>query len=127
MFATQTFSTSLVCLGVFLVGGVLSIFLKVFFFFLYEPQVDPFSYSFLILLSACRMTRGCKEVLTSQVGRKKGTPQETPTTSSLVVAMCTKELRSLIQILIEISLETSDGAATSTFGEADNAVYFTRE
>ena len=56
----------------------------------------------------------------------RGTPWETPTASSQVVAMSVEELRLLNQIPTEISHETSDGAATSTFGKANNVVYFTR-
>ena len=41
--------------------------------------------------------------------------------------MSAEELRLYSQIPTEISLETSDGSVTSTFGEADNAVYFTQE
>ena len=58
------------------------------------------------------MERGHEEVSTSQAGRRKGTPRETPTAISLVAAMFTEELRLYSQILAEISLETSDGAAT---------------
>ena len=39
-------------------------------------------YSSPPFLSACRMARGHEEVLTSQAGRKSGTPRETPTASS---------------------------------------------
>ena len=73
------------------------------------------------------MARGHDEVLTSQARHRRGTPREAPTASNLVAAMSTEELRLYNQILVEINLETSDGATTSTFGEADNAVYFTRE
>ena len=66
-------------------------------------------------------------VSTSQAGHRRGTTRETNTASSLVVAMSVEELRLYNQIPIEISLETSDGATISTFREADNAVYFTRE
>ena len=41
--------------------------------------------------------------------------------------MSVEELRLYSQIPAEISLETLDGATTSTFGAADNAVYFTWE
>ena len=41
--------------------------------------------------------------------------------------MFAEELRLYNQIYVEISLETSDGATTSTVGEAGNAVCFTRE
>ena len=73
------------------------------------------------------MARGHEEVLTSQARRKRGTPWETPIASSLVAAMSTEELRLYNQIPSEISLETSDNVATTIVGEADNAVYFTRE
>ena len=73
------------------------------------------------------MTRGHEEVSTSQVGCRRGTPRETPTTSSLVVTMYAEELRLYSQIPIEISLETSDGTTSSTFREVDNAVYFSQE
>ena len=46
----------------------------------------------LLFLSACRMARGHKEVLTSQTRRKRGTPWETPIASSLVIAMSVDEL-----------------------------------
>ena len=39
------------------------------------------------------MARGHKEVSTSQVRRKRGTPRETPTASSLVATMSVEELR----------------------------------
>ena len=39
------------------------------------------------------MARGHEEVLTSQAGRRRGTPRETLTTSSLVAAMSAEELR----------------------------------
>ena len=57
----------------------------------------------------------------------RGTPRETPTVSSLVAAMSIEELRLYSQIPTEISLETSNDAATSTIEEAGNAVYFTRQ
>ena len=41
--------------------------------------------------------------------------------------MSVEELRLYNQILVEINLETSNKATTSTFREADNAVYFTWE
>ena len=108
----------------FFLSRVLSF--PLFLFFLYGPQVDPFFYS-LFFLSACRMIRGHEEVLTSQARRRRGTPQKTPTTSSLVAVMSTKELRLYSQIPSKIRLETSDGVATSTFGEVDNVIYFTQE
>ena len=73
------------------------------------------------------MARGHEDVSTKQVGCRRGTPREAPTTSNLVAAMSAEELRLYNQIPIEISLETLDGAATSTFGEADIAVYFSQE
>ena len=41
--------------------------------------------------------------------------------------MSVEELRLYSQIPTEISLETLDDEATTTVGEADNVVYFTRE
>ena len=41
--------------------------------------------------------------------------------------MSVEELRLYNQIPAEISLEMSDGASTSNFGEVDNVVYFTWE
>ena len=83
--------------------------------------------STLFILFSCRMARGHEEVSTSQAGRKRGTSRETPTASSLVVAMSAEELRLFNQVPVKISLEISDDVATLTFGEADNAVYFTHE
>ena len=80
-----------------------------------------------IFLSSCRMARGHEEVSTSQAGRRRGTPWEMPIANSLVVAMSAEELRLYNQFPAKIILETSDDAATSTFGEVDNVVYFTRE
>ena len=80
-----------------------------------------------LLLFAYRIERSHKEVSTSQTGSRRGIPQETPTTSSLVAGMSIEELRLYSQIPAEIILETSDGVATSIVGEAGNAVYFTRE
>ena len=94
-----------------------------FLFLIYGPQVDPFFYSFF--LSACRMARGYEEVLTSQVGRRRGTPWEMPIANSLVATMSVEEPRLYSQIPAKISLEMLDDATTSTFGEVDNAVYFT--
>ena len=72
------------------------------------------------------MARGQEETSTSQAGHKRGTPQESPTTSNLIAAMSIEELRSFCQVPSDISLELSDGAAVSIVGVADNAVYFTR-
>ena len=41
--------------------------------------------------------------------------------------MSMEELRSFYQVPDDISLELSDGPTFSTIGQADNAVYFTRE
>ena len=73
------------------------------------------------------MARGYEEVSSSRAGSQRGTPRETPTTSSLVTAMSIEELRLYSQVPSEINLEISDDSATSTVGEADNAIYFTRE
>ena len=50
-----------------------------------------------------------------------------PTTSSLVAAMSTEELRLYNQIPAKINLEMSYESTTSIVGEADNAIYFTWE
>ena len=73
------------------------------------------------------MARGQEENSTSHDGRKRGTPRESPTESSLATTMYVEELRSFCQVPADISLELSDGAAVSTIGGAYNAVYFTRE
>ena len=73
------------------------------------------------------MARGYKEVSSSQAGRRRVTPQEMPTASSLVTAMSTEELRLYSQVPAEINLEISDGLGTSTVGKADNTIYITRE
>ena len=52
------------------------------------PSSTPY-----LFLYAYRMERCHEEVLTSQVRCRKGTPQETPTSSSLAAAMSTEELR----------------------------------
>ena len=73
------------------------------------------------------MARGYEEVSSNQAGRRRMTPRETPTASSLVVAIPVEELTLYSQVPIEISLEVSDCSATSIVGEAYNAIYFTRE
>ena len=83
--------------------------------------------SSLSFLFSCRMEKGHEVVLTSQVGRRRGTPWETPTVINLVAAMSTEELRLYSQIPVKISLETSDDAATTIVGEPDNSIYFTKE
>ena len=85
------------------------------------------SFFFFFLIFCCKMARGHEEVLTNQARRRRGTPWEMPTASSLVAAMSIEELRLYSQILAEISLETLDSTATSTVREAENAIYFTRE
>ena len=97
---------------------------KIFFLLLYFVLLCAFAnFPFLYLSVEWKEVK----VLTSQARHRRDTPRETPTADSLVVAMSTKELRLYNQIPTKISLETSDGTATSTFGEADNVVYFTRE
>ena len=49
------------------------------------------------------------------------------TASSLVAAMSVEELRSFFQVLIDFSMELSDGVVVSTVGGANNVVYFTWE
>ena len=78
-------------------------------------------------LLACRMERGHEEASTSQAGRKRGTPRETPTVSSLVAAMSVEDLRSFRQVPAAIRLEVSDNTTTSTIEASDNASYFTQE
>ena len=73
------------------------------------------------------MARGQEETSTSQVGRRRGPSQEPLTVSSLVASMSVEELRSFYRVPDGISLEFSDIRAFLTVGEADNAVYFTRE
>ena len=97
------------------------------YFILYiymDLKLTPFSSLFLF---SCKRARGHEEVLISQAWCMRGIPQETPTASSLVVAMSEEELRLYNQIPVETSLETSDGAVTTTVGEVDNVVYFTWE
>ena len=73
------------------------------------------------------MARGHGETSTSQAGRKRGTPRETPTVRSLVVAMSVEDLRSFRQVSAAIRLEVSYGMATSTMRATYNVVYCTRE
>ena len=70
---------------------------------------------------------GQEETFASQVRRKKGSNQESPTASSLVSSMSMGELSSFCQVPNSISLELSDGPARSTVGQVDNVVYFTLE
>ena len=91
-------------------------------------QADSlFCFFILFFLFACRMSSGYKEVFNSQAGRRRVTSLEMPIASNLVVAMSVEELRLYNKVPAEISLKMLDGLATSTVGEADNAVYFTRE
>ena len=73
------------------------------------------------------MTRDHEKASTSQAGRKRETPKEIRTVSSLVVAMPVEDLRSFRQVPTAMRFEVSDGTTTSTIGAVDNVVYFTRE
>ena len=73
------------------------------------------------------MLRGQEETSTSQVGRRKGSSRELPTTSSLVSSMSMEEMRSFYQVPDDVSLELSDRPTFSTIGQADNVVFFTME
>ena len=84
-------------------------------------RVDPRS------LFACRMMRGQEETSTSQVGRRKGSIRESPTTSNLVSSMSMVEMRSFYRVPHDISLDLLDEPTCSTIGQAHNVVYFTRE
>ena len=71
--------------------------------------------------------RAQEETSTSQVGRRKGSSQKSPTTSSLVASMSMEELRFFCRVPDDISLELSDGPTNSIVGQADNVFYFMRE
>ena len=71
------------------------------------------------------MARDQEETSTSQARRRKGTPLESPTASSLVASMSVEELRSFCQVHADVSLELLNGEAVSIVGGADNVVYFT--
>ena len=73
------------------------------------------------------MKRCHEKASTNQVGRERGTPRETPMASSPVAAISVEDLRSFKRVPTAIKLEMSDSVATLTMGEANNAVYFTRE
>ena len=75
-----------------------------------DPRVDPH------YLFACRMMRGQEETSPSQVGRNKGSSQESPTARSLVASMSMEELRSFYRVPDNISLGLSDGPACSIVG-----------
>ena len=62
------------------------------------------------------MMRVREETSTSQVGHKKGSNWESPTTRSLAASISMEELRSLYRVPDNISLELSDGPARSTIG-----------
>ena len=49
------------------------------------------------------MVRGEEETPTSRAGCRKGAPQESPTTSSLVVVMSMEQLRPFFQVPADIS------------------------
>ena len=73
------------------------------------------------------MARGQGETSTSQAGHRKGPGQDQPFINNLVSSMSMEELRSFFHILDSISLEVSKSLTVSMVGEADTAVYFTRE
>ena len=77
-------------------------------------------------LFAVTMARGQEETSSFLDGRKRGTPREMLTTSSLVTAMFIEELRSFSKVPTNISLELSDCAAAGGRG-GNNVVYFTLE
>ena len=60
--------------------------------------------------------RGQEETSTSQVVRRKGSSQESPTASSLRSSMSMEELRSFCRVPDGISLELSDESTLSTIG-----------
>ena len=73
------------------------------------------------------MARCQEETSTNQVVHMRGPTRELPFASRFVSSVSMEELRSFCQIPDSISLELSNGPATSTVGEADSFVYFTRE
>ena len=54
------------------------------------------------------MARGEEETSTSRDERRRGAPQESPTTSSLIAAMSVEELRFFCQVPADISLELDE-------------------
>ena len=92
----------------------------------YGVELIPLS-SPLLLLSVCSMRRGQEETSTSQVGRRRGPSQDTPSPSSLISSLSMEELRSYCRIPNNIDFELSDGSAESTIDEEESVVYFTRE
>ena len=114
-------------------GGISFIFRGFrFHLCLMDFKLTSFIYLLLLLLFyfflfAYRMARGYEEVSNSQARCQRGTPWETPTITSLVVAVSAEELRFYNQVPTEIILEMLDGLTASTVKEADNATYFTQE
>ena len=84
-------------------------------------------FSVLLLLSTCSMMRGQEETSTSQAGCRKGSVQDTPSTSSIISSLSMEELRSYCQIPDNIDFELPDGPLESIVDEEDSIVYFTRE
>ena len=95
-------------------------------FWFYGMELTPFS-SVLLLLSACSMARGQEETSTSQVGRRRGVGQDTPSASSIISSLSMEELRLYCHIPDNIDFELLDGPAESTIDKKDGAVDFTRE
>ena len=73
------------------------------------------------------MARGQEETSTNQAGRKRGTPSGVAYCKLPGRCYVRRGVEVLLQVLAEISLELSDGAAVSTIGGASNVVYFTPE
>ena len=71
------------------------------------------------------MARGQEETSTSQVGRRRGSSWDTPSTSSIISSLSMEELRSYCQIPDNIDFELPHGPTESNIGEGDSAVYFT--
>ena len=92
----------------------------------YGMELIPFP-PLLLLLSPCSMEGGKEETSTSQVGRRRGPSQDTPSTSSLIFSLSMEEFRSYCQIPNNIDFDLPDGPTESTINEEDSVVYFTRE
>ena len=86
-----------------------------------------FIFSPTVLLSACSMARGQEETSTSQVGRRRGPSQESPSASSIISSFSMDEVRSYCQIPEDIDFELSEGPTKSIMGDKYNVVFFTRE
>ena len=95
-------------------------------FWYYSMELIPLSF-LLLLLSAYSMVRGQKETSTSQVGRRRGPSQDTPSASSIISSMSMEELRFYCQIPNNIDFEFPDGLIEPTVDKEDSVVYFTRE